>query len=173
MERSGLCSSSSEAVSEVPASLIFKAESCIGEDLEKDFRMGRTDHTKQRVWQKCSQCLQLRYLHHPANKSLLPSKALGAERHKIPMMRLCCSRCSMGCSGMLEDAWSTVLMARAVLWCWRGLSRAQLRMQNVPASPPRSAVPPTEGFNLTGGNLWLMSELALSKRAGGKGRENK
>jgi len=76
---------------------------------------------------------------------------------------------ALGCTGMLEDAWSVELMARAVLWCWRGLSRAQLQMQNVPASPPRSAVPPTEGFNLTGGNLWLMSELALFERAGGKG----
>lgn len=154
----------------MPASLLFKAESCIGEDLEKDFHTGRTRHTKQRVWQKCSQCLQLSYLHHPANRDRLCSAEwLELKDRKSPRLRLCCSRCSIGCPGMLEDAWSTVLMARAVLWCWRGLPRAQLKMQNVPASPPRSAVPPTEGFNLSGGNLWLMSELALSKRAGGKG----
>lgn len=109
-------------------------------------------------------------------RSPLLSKGLRAERQKIPMAETVLGRVlhgmlwdALGCSGMLEDAWSVELMARAVLWCWRGLSRAQLQMQNVPASPPRSAVPPTKGFNLTGGNLWLMSELALFERAGGKG----
>lgn len=164
----------------MPASLLFKAKGCIGEDLEKDLLMGRTHHPGQRVWQKCSQCLLLGYLHPPANRDRLCSaKGLELKGRKSPWLRLCCGGCSVGCSGvhwdalgctgMLEDAWSVELMARAVLWCWRGLSRAQLQMQNVPASPPRSAVPPTEGFNLTGGNLWLMSELALFERAGGKG----